>query len=127
MAIANIVVNDGKSTPVAHTFVPIQDGADARYVNDAGAQTLAGQETLGLKISRSANGTQAHTVRITLWDPTEVVNADTTVSVDHGSSADLRFNFAPNSTEAERKDVVMLAVNAAIAKISDITKLLPQL
>lgn len=127
MAIANIVVNDGKSTPVAHTFVPIQDGADSRYVNDTGASTLAGQETLGLAIRRAGNGNAAHTARLTVWDPVEVTAADTTVSVSHGSSADLRFNFAPNSTEAERKDVVMLAVNAVIGKITDITKLLPQL
>lgn len=128
MSLSNIAVNDGKATPVSHVFVGIADGDDARFVNDAGALTLKGQETLNISIKRSTGGTQASTARVTLWDPVEVTDVSTGLAkVDHGSSADLRWNFAPGSTEAERKDVVMLSVNAAIAQISTITKLLPLL
>lgn len=125
MAMSNISVNDGKATPVAHVFVGIADGNDARFVNDAGALTLKGQETLNVTIKRSTSATQASTARITMWDPVEVTDATGVTKVDHGSSADLRWNFAPGSTEAERKDIVMLAVNAAIAQITTITKLIP--
>lgn len=127
MAIANIVINDGKATPVAHTFVPIQDGANAIYVNDAGALTLKGQETLGFNVKRSSAPTQASTVRITLWDPVEVTDVSGVTKVDHGSSVDCRFNFAPASTEAERTDDVMLLINFLTAKKTDIVKILPQI
>lgn len=128
MSIGNIVVNDAATTPVAHTFVPIQDGADARYVNEAGALTLKGQETLGVAIKRAANPSLAHTARITMWDPKEVTDANTGLPViDHGNSADLRFNFSDKSTVQERKDIVKMSVNAALAKIDDIAGLIPQL
>lgn len=129
MAIANIVVNDATTpTPVAHTFVPIQDGAEARYVNESGAQTLKGQETLGLDIKRANGGSgNANVARLTLWDPTEVLGTDGTHTVSHGSSFDLRFNFAQKATLAERKNLLALAINALTAKKDDMAGLLPQL
>lgn len=128
MAISNIVINDATTpTPVAHTFVPVQDGAEARYVNAAGAQTLKGQETLGLDIKRASGGTSPHVARITMWDPTEVANGDGTYRVDHGSSCELRFNFAQASTLQARKDLLTMAINALTAKKDDMAGLLPQL
>lgn len=128
MPIGNIVVNDATTpTPVAHTFVPTQDGSEARYVNEAGAQTLKGQETLGLDVKRSSNGGTANTVRLTMWDPTEVAAPDLTYSVKYGSSADVRFNFAPQSTLQERKNLVRMTLNALTAKETDIAGLVVQL
>jgi hypothetical protein len=129
MAIANIVVNDAATpTPIAHTFVPIQDGAEARYVNEAGAMTLKGQETLGLDIKRASSGSgNANVARLTLWDPTEVLGSDGTHTVAYGSSFDLRFNFAQKATPAERKDLLTLAINALTAKKDDMAGLRPQL
>lgn len=127
MALANIVINDATTpTPVAHTFVGIQDGSDARYVNDAGSITLKGQETLGLTIKRSVNQTQAHIARFTMWDPNEVT-IDGVAVVTHGSSCDCRFNFAPGSSEQERLNLLTMAINGLTAKKSDMAKLLPQL
>lgn len=128
MAIANISVADATTpTPVSHVFVPVQDGAEARYVNDAGAQTLKGQETLGLDIKRATGGTSPHTARLTMWDPTEVANADGTYRVNHGNSCDLRFNFAQASSLQERLNLITMAINAATAKKADMAGLLPQL
>lgn len=128
MPIGNIVVNDATTpTPVAHTFVPVQDGSEARYVNEAGAQTLKGQETLGLDIKRASSGGTANTARLTMWDPTEVAAVDGTYSVKYGSSADVRFNFAPQSTAQERLNLVTMTLNALTAKKSDIAGLIVQL
>lgn len=128
MAIANIVIADATTpTPVNHTFVPIADGAEARYVNEAGANTLKGQETLGLDIKRASGNGNANTARLTLWDPTEVAAGDGTYSVKYGSSADLRFNFAQAATNQERLNLVTMAINALTAKKADIAGLIAQL
>lgn len=128
MAIANIVVADATTpTPVQHTFVPIQDGADAVYVNEAGAQTLAGQETLRFSVKRSTDGKSANTVRLSMWDPVEVLNANGTYSVDHGSSIESKANFAQTATLQEKLNLVTMHINALTALKNDIAGLKPQL
>lgn len=128
MAIANIVVADATTpTPVNHTFVPIADGNEARYVNDAGSQTLAGQETIGFNVKRATDGKSANVVRMTMWDPTEVQGPSGTYLVDHGNSADTRFNFAQNATLQERLNTVTMHINALTAMKSAISGLQPQL
>lgn len=128
MAIANIVVNDATTpTPVAHTFVPVQDGSEARYVNEAGAQTLKGQETLALDVKRNQAGGNPNTVRLSLWDPTEVAAVDGTYSVKYGSSFDLRFNFAQAEVLQGRRNVVRMAINALTVLEADIAGLKVQL
>lgn len=127
MAIANISVNDATTpTPVAHVFTPVQDGPSARYANEAGAQTLKGQETLGFDIKRASDARSANTARITMYDPTEVAAVDGTYSVKYGSSSDLRFNFAQGATLQERKDLVTMSINALTAKKDDIAGLIAQ-
>lgn len=128
MSIGNIVVADATTpTPVNHTFVPVQDGADARYINEAGAMTLAGQETLSFAVKRSANGKDANTVRVSLWDPTEVEGPTGVYTVDHGSSADCRLNFAVKASLQERKNLVQMAINALTAMKDEIANLRPQI
>lgn len=122
MSMSNIVVNDGKATPLAHTFIGIADGDNARYVNQD-SLTLKGQETLGFTVKRSS-GTQASTARVTHWDPVEVTVAGVT-TVDHGNSCDLKWNFSPSATLAERTDTFMQSINAAIALKDSIVGLLP--
>jgi len=127
MSMSNIVVNDVSTpTPIAHTFVPVADGANAKWVNGSGAQTLKGQETLGLDIKRATDARSANTARLTLWDPTEVAAVDGTYGVKYGNSADLRFNFAQGATAQERANSFEIAINAAIAKKADIIGLLAQ-
>lgn len=128
MPIGNIVVADATTpTPVNHTFVPIADGNDAKYVNEAGAQTLAGQETIGFSIKRATDGKSANTARLTTWDPVEVLNVNGTYSVDHGSSCDTRCNFAQAATLQEKLNVVTMHINALIAMKNDIAGLKPQI
>lgn len=105
MAIANIVLTDGQGTPVNHTFVPVADGDNARWVNASTALIVLGQETLGVNFERKADG--ASKVRLTLWDPTEVtVNGVTTV--DHGNSVTTNFSFAPSATVQEKLDLIKM-------------------
>lgn len=115
MAIANVVLADAATTPVNHTFVPIADGSEPRWINSTGAQTLAGQEALSVSIVRSTADKSPHSSRVTLYDPVEILGTSGTYTVDHASSADCRFKFPPNSTAQERKDVVRMMKNALTA------------
>lgn len=127
MAIGNIVVADATTpTPVNHTFVPIADGADARYVNEAGAQTLAGQETLRFNVKRASDGKAPNSVQITIWDPKEVADG-TLYKVSHGNSADMRFNFAQASTVQERLDIITMAEKTLVAMKTQIAAIQPQI
>jgi hypothetical protein len=47
-AIANIAVLDGESTPVTHTFYPIQSGPDSFWRESIAALSLIGQSTIKL-------------------------------------------------------------------------------
>jgi len=124
----SIVVADATTpTPVNHMFVPISDGNESRYVNDAGAQTLAGQETIGFNVKRATDGKSANVVRMTMWDPKEVQGPSGTYLVDHGNSADTRFNFAQKATLQERLDTVTMHINALTTMKDDIAGLWPQL
>lgn len=127
MAIANVVLQDATTpTPVSHTFVPIQDGANAKYVNES-AQTLKGQETLQFNAMKSSDGKQASKASITMWDPTEVAGVAGVYEVAYGSSADLRFNFAPQATLLERQNLVRMAKNAITAFEADLAYVRPQI
>lgn len=130
MALANIAVNDATTpTPLSHVFVGIADGKQARYVNDAGAQTLKGQETLNFDVDRVTSSAQSkpNHVAVSMWDPKEVAAVDGTYSVSHGSSSKTDFNFAQKATAQERLDLVTMHINALTALKSDIVAMIPKL
>lgn len=127
MPIGNIVAADATTpTPVNHTFVPIADGNNARYVNEAGAQTLAGQETISFDVNRGVNG-KASTVRQTLYDPVEVQSADGVYTVSHSCRLATNGTFDAKSTEQERRNAVKMHINALTAMLDAWSKLQPQI
>lgn len=114
MAIANVVIKD--SAAADHTFIPVADGKDARWVNSTGAVTLQGEETLGYSINRAGDKKTGNTARLTVWDPKEVTDPVTGLtSVSFGNSADCRFNFSPSADLTSKKDVVAMMKNWIIA------------
>jgi len=51
-AIANIVINDGQSTPVAHTFAPARTSADYALLEDRAAGVYIGYNKLTMMLER---------------------------------------------------------------------------
>jgi hypothetical protein len=51
-AIANIVINDGLATPVAHTFAPAKTQADMALLEDRGAGVYIGFNKLAFMLKR---------------------------------------------------------------------------
>lgn len=76
--VSNIVINDGASTPVAHTFAPSRVAPDLVTYQDRSAGVVAGFNilTIGTRYADKKNGAQKVTVRLAL--PTLAVTAPTT-------------------------------------------------
>lgn len=49
-SIANIVIADGKATPLNHTYVPIQDGPESILRTQDSTLPLIGQEVIKVKV-----------------------------------------------------------------------------
>lgn len=109
----NIVLADAQATPVNHTFVCIEDGATARYINETGALTLSGQETLVVEVIRPKTDAAQSNNRVVIWDPVEGT-VDGKTSVLYGNSSAVNFKFAPNATLQEKKDIVKMTANALL-------------
>lgn len=110
-AIANIAINDGKTTPVLHTFVPqTTDGSLGKLINRASAAIIDGQEQLWIEYQAPKTPNAAHRYSVKLVRP--VVQAvDGVDQVVYKSTTNLTFNFSSRSTAAERKDEVALLGN----------------
>lgn len=125
-ALANIVVNDAATTPVAHTFSPVTtDGSTARFANRS-ATTPAGFETLQVEVKQPANRDGAYRVIIGMGKPTEVTVSGVT-TVDRVNSGQVSLNFSQKSTAQERKDMLKMLANACLdtAIVSVVTNVEP--
>jgi hypothetical protein len=110
-AIGNIVVNDAKGTPVAHTYAPVTtDGTLARLANRA-ATTPAGFETLQVDLRQPTSTTGAYRLSVKANDPV-TATVDGSDVVVRNSSCELTFNFSQMSTSQERLDLLKKMSNA---------------
>lgn len=109
-AIAAITINDGASSPAAHTFAPVTtNGAQAEWA-DRSPASPAGFLTLRHEVRRPASPTGAQRVIISGNFPVmETVGGIATVT--RNSSVKLEINFSNSSSEAERKDVLAYVKN----------------
>lgn len=106
-AMANIVVNDAATTPVAHTFAPVtSNGGKAEFAN-RNATTIAGWETAQIEVKKPSVPGGAYRVSVGLGDPVEVITSGVT-TIDHINSGQVVLNFSAKSTTQERKDVCKL-------------------
>lgn len=105
---ANIVINDGKATPVAHTFVPSKVSDLVVTYNGPGS-TLATREQI-VVTRREATAAVAGKVQIKLVQPIEQT-VDGQVVLNYQDMCSLEFVVAPKSTNAIRKDLRTLAAN----------------
>lgn len=119
-AAANIVINDGESTPVAHTFVPSKV-SDLVATFFGPGSTLAGREKITVT-RREATASVAGKVSIKIEIPTEKTVDGITV-VDYVHAAYLEFVVASRGFKQNRKNARMLSANllanAIIAAVID--------
>lgn len=111
-AIAALSINDGQSTPVAHTFNPTTtDGSRAEFA-DRSPTIASGFRKFSHEIT-APNG-QRTTYKIAMgWMIPVVATVNGVDQVVRYSSAQLVLNAHPDSTAQERKDLLAYVVNAA--------------
>lgn len=108
----NLVINDGASTPVAHTFAPaMKDGQQAMWTNNA-ASIPIGKESLTFTVRMPPRGNSTAAIRVTgkLTLPV-VAPVDGLDDVVRSSSFDFAFNIAQTATLQNRKDIAALVKN----------------
>lgn len=106
-ALGNIVLKDGQSTPVDHTFTPVTtNGALAELANRT-ASSPRGFENLRIEMLKPAGGATAYKLRVGFNDPVEA-NVDGVVTVVRNNSAEIKLNFSADSTAQERLDTLAM-------------------
>jgi hypothetical protein len=106
-----LTIADGASTPVNHTFTPQSvDGGKAQFF-DKVSGIPAGYSRLDHEVRMAKSTTGAHSVLLGYLFPVmaTVNGVATRVRV---SSAQVRLNYAQDSTDQERKDVVAYVINS---------------
>lgn len=118
-SIGNIVLNDGKTTPVAHTFVPQsgQTGTNGSISYEKTAGIFVGFEKLQTTVRRSESG-KATRVMLQLAVPTLAVTAPATgtgiqpqPTVAYTVLAKIEFVLPDSCSTQDREDIRVLAKN----------------
>lgn len=109
-AIAALTINDGASTPVAHTFSPVTTNGSKAEWADRSSALPAGFLGISHEVRRPASALAAQRVVIGFNCPV-VETANGVATVTRYSSAKLEINFSNLSTESERKDLVAYIKN----------------
>lgn len=116
--IASITINDGKATPVAHTFNPTQSVPPTYNENGVANQPVIGESTVTINLKRG-NGDAVNRARITLRIPVLETTSGGTYSGYEAPPKVAYFNqitveaLLPNrSTPDQRKDLRVMMANA---------------
>lgn len=133
-AIGNVVINDGASTPVSHTFVPtnIDTNGVANYADQSGGvQSGYSKLTSSLKdaATGSTAGSSVNRVQVSVYLPTVADGSDAGIPAGtllYFHKMDATFLMPASGTLAERKNLLAFAKNyladASIsAQVQDLT------
>lgn len=113
---SNIVIADGASTPVNHTYVPAGlDGSVgiARFVERSDG-VFVGEPKLDVTIRPVTKGQPTRKATVSLSVPKRVVNPDGSVTVSYENLGKAEFTVSATSTTAERKNLRVLLANALL-------------
>jgi hypothetical protein len=109
-AAATLSINDGQTTPVAHSFTPAgQTGSKVEW-NEKTAGIPGGYFVLSHELIKPGTPDAAYRIKIGLNVPA-TATVDGSLAVVRNSSAQVVFNFSQSSTLQERKDLVAYVTN----------------
>lgn len=119
-AIANIVINDGKSTPVAHTFAPvtIDQAGVAKWADRVGGISI-GFPTISYSLKNPNQGSRAYKLvaKVSLpvleqTSPSTATGIQPAPTVAYNLLANIELVLPERSTLADRKDLFAFVKNA---------------
>lgn len=121
---APIIINDGATTPIAHTFSPIgKDSKGVQWfeqttptpVNPLGAKRISYSQTRVLSPDKQLTGTSRAVYVV--WVPTLETISNNSAGIApppttaYAEQSRFEFNLAERSTAQERKDTRVLSLN----------------
>lgn len=112
-ALAAITILDGKASPASHVFGPDNGQSDklpASWFNRA-ATIMSGMESLTVNLFRSKTNKAAAIIQNVELIVPVVVNVAGVDTVVRSSKFKGAFYYAPDSSAAERKDLIVLVKN----------------
>lgn len=118
-AIGNLVINDGATTPVAHTLNPISAGLNSFWRDSVATLPIAGQVTVRL-IAKPDSGSGLNKVKLIVDVPSlEVITGTSTQSgyqappkTAYSNKVVIDFILPSRGTVQNRKDALSLLKNA---------------
>lgn len=120
-AIGNIVINDGATTPVAHTFAPVNiEGITARYADRSGGIPV-GYYTLDISLRQPVSSSQEPmylaTLRVKLpvleqTSPSTATGIQPAPTVAFTMISETKYWMSERSSLQNRKDINALHKNA---------------
>lgn len=132
-AVANVTLNDGESTPVAHIFEPVRTGADAAHFEDKSPSQYIGFWKMNMALRRPQGPAKvaSRNLEATLRLETPVLevlgNADSgytpAPTVAYRPFVEVRYVLPERSSLQQRKNLRFLAFNlmgtAVVADLVD--------
>lgn len=115
-AIANITINDGAATPVAHVFIPVQTTPSAIWRDSAAAKPYRISQFQLTAVRKEGAGAKGLTrVRMALSLPTMGDGTSLPASeVDYSHQVTIDFIMPNRGLEQERKNIRVLLANALV-------------
>lgn len=113
---ANIVIADGASTPVNHTFVPsgLIGSMGLAQFTERSDGVFVGEPKLDITIRPVTKGQATRKATVIMTQPKRVTDTDGNVTVAYENLGKLEFTYSVSSTTAERKNLRVLLANAAL-------------
>lgn len=111
--IANIAIQDGKATPLTHTFTPIRSGLDSSWRTTDPALPLIGQEVISVKFKKTGSGVNIVTVGLDLPALETATGANSSgftaaPKVAYINRVKVEFLLPERGTASQRKDLRIL-------------------
>lgn len=113
---ANIVIADGASAPVNHTFVPsgLIGSMGLAQFTERSDGVFVGEPKLDITIRPVTKGQATRKATVIMTQPKRVTDTDGNVTVAYENLGKLEFTYSVSSTTTERKNLRVLLANAAL-------------
>lgn len=110
-AIAALSINDGQTTPVAHTFNPVTtNGSEAKWA-DRSPSIPAGFRTISHEVQGPAGSRTVNRITMGFYIPV-VATINGVDQVVRYNSAQVILNIAPDAVLQDRKDLLAYVANS---------------